>query len=44
MTSIMLAGMILLFIIGAFAVKLHVNKKHECKCDCGCYHCKDEER
>lgn len=44
MTSIMLAGMILLFIIGAFAVKLHANKKHECKCDCGCCHCKDEER
>lgn len=44
MTSIMLASMILLFIIGAFAVKLHVNKKHECKCDCGCCHCKDEER
>lgn len=44
MTSIILAGMILLFIIGAFAVKLHVNKKHECKCDCGCCHCKDEER
>lgn len=44
MTSIILASMILLFIIGAFAVKLHVNKKHECKCDCGCCHCKDEER
>lgn len=44
MTSIILAGTILLFIIGAFAVKLHVNKKHECKCDCGCCHCKDEER
>ena len=44
MTSIMLAGMILLFIIGAFAVKLHVNEKHECKCDCGFCHCKDEER
>lgn len=44
MKSILLAGMILLFIIGAFAVKLHVNKKHECKCDCGCCHCKDEER
>lgn len=44
MTSIMLASMILLFIIGAFAVKMHINKKHECKCDCGCCHCKDEER
>lgn len=44
MTSIMLAGMILLFIIGAFAVKIHINKKHERKCDCGCCHCKDEER
>ena len=44
MTSIMLAGMILLFIIGAFAIKIHINKKHECKCDCGCCHCKDEER
>ena len=29
MTSIMLAGMILLFIIGAFAVKIHMNEKHE---------------
>lgn len=44
MVSISLAGMILLFIIGAFAIKMHINKKHECKCDCGCCHCKDEER
>ena len=44
MTSIILAGTILLFIIGAFAVKMHINKKHECKCDCGCCHCKDKER
>ena len=44
MTSIMTFGGILLFIIGVFAIKMHINKKHESKCDCGCCHCKDKER
>ena len=42
--TLIMAGMILMFIIGSFAIKMHIDEKHEFKCNCKCWHCKDEEK